>query len=184
MPQEHDRHSKSSSEWGTEPSRSQQRAAAASDDPTRASLPSKQKKGVCKGADGWHLDHDLVFTREQAIGGGDKPPCHWAALGNWVASERRYIYTPGWSCTHEERCARCGHLERHGFQIRNDGDCPDRDSADPTVPGGVLRDCEAKQRDVDERSAKWAERIRFRKPPVTGPQGYRKPRVSKKKDDG
>lgn len=179
MPQEHERHSKNAWEWmGNQPSRSQQRDAAAHDDPAHSSTPSKVKKGKCKGPDGWHAEHELVFVRERDhLGREIVQPCSWKAAGVWQRGNRRYKYVPKWTCTHEERCARCNHLERASYELKKATDCPDY--AGQPVPDDVTRDCEYKQAESDRRHAAWIVRRAAAKSRIKGPQGYRKAKPQK-----
>ena len=170
MPQAHDRHGRGTEPgWGAQPSRSQQRRVAATDDPSRATAPSRDKKGECKGPDGWHASHDLAFTREQGTNGREKAPCQWQALMTWGQDED--LYQPRWGCTHEEKCRRCGHVRRPGRDIRQD--CPDFPGGDP--PPGVIEDARRKNEEARARLARWKAGRRPR-PPVTGRTSYRKPK--------
>lgn len=178
MPQEYERFGRNSFDWtGSQLSRSQQRDAAAHDDPAKPTIPSKLKKGKCKGADGWHADHDFVFMRERDNAGREvTQPCDWKAGGKWDTSSHWYKYVPVWSCNHEERCARCGHLERASYQLRKSVDCPEY--AGQPVPNDVIRDCDYKQAESDRRREAWMAR-RVAKKTVKGPQSYRKPKQQK-----
>lgn len=171
MPQPNDRHARPSSwDWGaSQPSRSRQRAAAAADDQAGNAAPSQRKKGDCKGPDGWHPGHDLAFAREIGISGREKGPCQWQAVqvGPW--NEGRY--EPRWACHHEERCTRCGHVERPGYRIG--AGCPDFPGGDP--PEGVTQDAERKAAESRARREQ-REAARPARAPVRGRQGYRRRR--------
>lgn len=178
MPDPNERHGRGSWEWATFPARSQQRARAAGDDPARKALPSKVKKGKCKGPDGWHPEHDLAFVMSRTRQGTEARPCGWGAVQ--VRPWNDGQYEARWCCRHEERCARCDHLEREGHQVSQG--CPDfalhAASSGTAPPAAVVAEAVRKTRESRERRAEWTASRLGGRPAVTGPQGYRKRRAA------
>lgn len=171
MPQPNDRHAKSSWEWGTAPSRSQQRDAAVHDDPVHSSVPSKKKHGACKGDDGWHDAHDFIFVMTHHVITGQEMTCEWQAYGTWFSKSRAYSFIPRWVCHHELRCSRCGYLEKQSWTLTQSGECPLHPHTSP--PQSIIDQCAKEQAAYEARLAR---RTWGRKPPITGRQGYRKPK--------
>lgn len=165
MPDPYERHGRNSWEWSTFPARSQQRAAAASDDPAHKAPPSKQKKGKCKGPDGWHEEHDLVFVRDE-LDRSRPQSCGWGP-GGWL-SLRGLADDPVWHCGHDEVCSQCGHVERPYYMVRKSGDCPDFHGQ--PVPEGVLAQIAEARRRAEEWRAQRAARLAI----SPGKKGYRK----------
>lgn len=153
MPDPFERHSKSRWEWGTAAPRSQQRAAAADDDPLKERVPGKKDKNACKAAHGG--PHVPVLMLD------GNTECCWDPM--WVS--RSGEIEPGWRCHHRERCQNCGKHFRYGFQLRPE-ECP---LYSPEIPPEVWEECQEREL----RRSKWMVR-RQPRPPITGPQGYRK----------
>lgn len=157
MPDPFERHSRASSEWDARPPRSQQRAAAADDDPARSRVPGKKNPDLCKAAH-WKEPHRPVIRLDRYADRQCKWDIHW-----W----KQEI---AWVCYHEEACAGCGKILRH--RIPRD-DCPDRFPL-PDAERDRLEAWIARRR---EEIAAWGSRGRRQpKPAITGPQGYRRRR--------
>lgn len=156
MPDPYDRHGRSSDMgWGSQPPRSQQRAAAAREPAKRP--PAKKDPSLCKGAH-WKGPHTPEVQSRRGgypLGKG----CHWY-IGGWSADLQ-----PAWSCHHLWICSGCG--KDLGNVLQND--CPDFREI-TSEEKDVL---DEQLRDYDERRSMWRWR---RKPVIEGPQGYRKKR--------
>jgi hypothetical protein len=151
----------------SQPSRSHELASAVTDDPAREKAPGRQKRGECKGPDGWHTTHDPVITWALDQLGREDRDCGWRPFGCWDKLLRVYAYVPAWTCRHEEKCQRCSHLITQSYSMKQR--CP-LFTGQP-VPASVLADCERKEAEAAERTSNWRW---ARKPVITGPQGYRK----------
>jgi len=160
MPDPYERHSRSRWEWGSPGSRSQERAAAAQDDPAKTRTPGKKDPDLCKGQHwkGPHLGEVIlvvpVFPRQ-----GKTPECGWR-IQSWRDES---IY---WSCYHEEHCRECGKVLRISLSRQ---ECPLYREITPAERKVLEEELEASR----ERRAKW--RV-HRRPVIKGPQGYRKKR--------
>lgn len=182
MPDQFERHGRASGwdNWGPNPSRSQQRAAAANDDPLKKGTPSKRKKGVCKGADGWHDNHELIYViqpeRLTTRWSGNRrlrTECAWVALWNY----REQKYLPEWGCLHSHVCSRCDYRSAEHWDVGTW--CPDYRRDKPPVPAEVLARCEKLQAEREERLARHPVRHKVTTA-ITGKTGYRKPKGEKK----
>lgn len=162
----HGRHARSRWEWGSQPSRSADRQAAAAEQiPGLGEVvvkrpPGKKDKTRCKGNGG--RDH----VPELTMG------IYWSARTcGWkpVFHRRTRTYVAGWGCGHRARCRHCGKVLRESWDLA-DSECP-------AYPGT------REQRAAAEAEAvKWAERSHGwhrRKPPITGQLGYRKPKKAR-----
>lgn len=155
MPDPYERHSRSRWEWGSPGARSQERAAAAHDDPTRNRTPGKKDPGLCKG-EHWKGPHKTeVRTRHGGWSGART--CRWRP--SYDGSD------PWWTCCHHEICVGCG----KDFGKVSPRQCPLFHEVTP-----------AEQRFLDAELVTWRKRRAsqriYRKPAITGPQGYRKKR--------
>ena len=161
MPDPFDRHSRSKSEWGAPGARSQERAEAARDDPARSRTPGKKDPSLCKAAH-WKGPHKPEL-RMQEYGWRRETACKWAI--SW-----REPGEPSWHCNHEEACSGCGKILRTKI---SDEECP---GYHPITDGEVAA-LEAKRAEDEARTAATRARSRWQqRPPITGPQGYRRRR--------
>jgi hypothetical protein len=158
MPDQHERHGRSKWEWGTPGARSQERAAAARDDPARSQVPGKKDSDLCKGAH-WKAPHQPELQLRQP-GWRRSRPCEWDI--SWRDPDK-----PSWYCAHEEVCSGCGKILRTGIEA---DECPRYHPITDAERAAL----DVKRAERETRVA--AARGRWRpKPPITGPQGYRKP---------
>lgn len=151
MPDPYERHSRSRWEWGSPGARSQERAAATQDDPTRNRIPGKKNPGLCKG-EHWKGPHRTVL--EPRYWTWHKGSCGWRPSYNGDA--------PWWNCYHHEICEGCG----KDFGKVTPARCP-----------GYHEITQAEQRAIDVEVAAHKQRVAaraVRKRVITGPQGYRK----------
>jgi hypothetical protein len=168
MAKRFERHAKTAWEWGAEPSRSAERTAAAAENvagPAKRAPGRKDRWARCKANNGGPHEPAIVLAAVAFPGhGGLKraAECYWTPA--W--SRRRRCYEGvGWICRHEEHCRHCGKVFRASVRP---GECP-------AYPGDPAQRAAA-EADVgryNERQAAW----RSRKPPITGPQGYRRQRA-------
>lgn len=157
MPDPAERHSKHSEDgWGSQPSRSQQRRAAAVEDDRPS--PGRKNKAVCKAAH-WKGPHQPVLRMRSFA--RLRLTCRWGHRWN-----RENPIT--WNCHHQEYCAGCGKILRDVIPA---GECPDKVALTQDIIEGIRR----KDREAEERLARWRELRRpVIAPVITGPQGYRK----------
>jgi hypothetical protein len=128
------------------------------DDPAKRGPGRKDTRNWCRGKTGVAHVPAIVFRSPMW---NDQAVCKWCPL-----------YSRGldvtWCCYHREECDRCGKILRDGetFDL-GDGECPD-------YPGQPEQRAEAEKEAIAaaERLAAW----RRWKPPITGPQGYRRAR--------
>jgi len=160
MPGYLDRHARSKWEWGTPGARSQERADAARDDPARIRTPGKKDPSLCKAAH-WKGPHKSQL-RMQENGWRRETTCKWAIW--W-----RKPGEPSWCCNHEEVCAGCGKILRAGI---GDEECPGYH----LITADELAALEAKRIEDEARLAARPQSRWQQRPPITGPQGYRKRR--------
>lgn len=166
MPQEHDRHAQSKWEWGSEPSRSAQRAAAAAE-PDRRTPGRKDRRRWCRGKPGAEHVPELTvvssFTPRGQPGSCYWAPRYYARRGSPPLSEQPV----SWSCVHRETCAACGKVLRERCDLKTE-ECP-------LYPGDP-----AQRRAAEAKAAEWAGARPIkpwrRKPPPDGPSHYRRPR--------
>lgn len=151
------RHSRRKTEWGTEPSRSAEVAAAVAadeQDPAKHAPGRKDRKHYCKPARGRHTP---VLTKRSTFVTAE---CRWQVL--WSARTGRWV--TGWLCVHQEECSACGRF----FRFVYGEDCPDWH---PPEPG----EQQALDAEIARRDQVRQEYV-SRKPVVIGPQGYRRSR--------
>ncbi len=148
MPDQYDRHASSKWEWGGEPSRSQQRAAAASDDPAR--VPGRKDRWAkCKQNNGGPHEWGIALNP----GWSSRQGCGWSTgyrYGGWY---------PKWSCAHREECTHCGKVLHHFLAPEL---CP-------AYPG-----TEEAKAAVEKKIEAYAQRAARPRKVITGQQGYRK----------
>lgn len=161
MPDPYERHGRGSGEWDGQPPRTQQRAAAAADDPDPARRGhGKRDPGLCKGMH-WKAPHQPVLRQYS----WNNSTCGWTVY--WHGREPS---EPVWWCGHQEYCSACGKQ----LQFRLLGkQCP---GWHPMTKAEQTQ-LDAKRQDMLDRAARW--RYAPRKPPITGKQGYRKPKKKK-----
>jgi hypothetical protein len=157
MPDPYERHGRASGwdRWGPNPSRHQQRAAAAADSAAKRP-PAKKDPSLCKAAH-WKEPHQPKLRIRPYIW-RRMPLCQWSI--SWGRTE------PSWSCAHEEICAGCGKTLRTSI---GDAECPDFHPITETQRLALEREI-----------AEWQARVtarRARRPVIDGPQGYRKKKV-------
>ncbi len=157
MPGYLDRHARSKWEWGAPGARSQERAEAARDDPARSRTPSKKDPSLCNAAH-WKGPHHPEIRVAQD-GFRHARECKWDVA--WTRDE------PGRFCRHEEACAGCGKILRD--RLSRD-ECPDFLPVTLEQHAAIMAEIERRREELA------VSRSRFRKPPITGPQGYRKRR--------
>lgn len=149
------RHAESKWDWGTNPSRSDERAAAIAqeDAPSRPTPGKKDKKAHCKAAQGPHQVTKIKRLTYYTC----QPALMWnRAHATWDV---------GWTCYHELKCQACGKV----FETRlSDRECPD------------WRPLTISQReDFDQQIAqrmKARDAWKSRKPVIKGRQAYRRPK--------
>jgi hypothetical protein len=149
------RHAKSSWDWGTEPSRSDEKAAAIAAElgEPRPVPGKKDRKGRCKVAKGAHI---LAKTKRL-----DLYTCRYSLI--WNRAHQKWDI--GWNCFHEVRCSACGKVFA---SMVSDEECPD---------WRILS--KSRREELSEQIALREEaRTRNRRvqPKVTGPQHYRRPK--------
>ena len=159
MPDPYERHSRSRWEWGSPGSRSQERAAAAQDDPAKTRTPGKKDPDLCKGQH-WKSGHTPALRVRIPYFRKSKVYCYWG-LPYWDDDA-----DAAWYCSHEEYCSGCGKILL--TRISN-AQCPQYHEITKTEKASVER--EREERAV--RRASWKKRPRK---VITGPQGYRKKR--------
>lgn len=150
MPDQWERHGKTD-EWGyRQPSRSQQRDAAAHDDPTRNKPKSHRDPALCK-HNHWQ-PHRRVMTYSR-----------WRGQCGWKKLWRRAEYVPYFACGHHWQCQDCGkHL---GYVAAKD--CP----LWHPEPAGLKEEC-------DKLTADKPNFGRYRPTYIKGPSHYRKPKAT------
>jgi hypothetical protein len=168
MAQGNVRHGRSSWEWETLRGRSElTRAAVAADqgEPPRKPKARKNRARWCGGHTG--REHTpAVVEASTPLGDG---PCGWKGMWDREAQ----AYGPGWGCVHEEACSTCGRRFRHYWEMppRLCPAWPGTEAQHTAAAGEAAR----LQRNREERMQLLSTKYR-RKPPVTGPQGYRRNR--------
>lgn len=157
MPDPYERHARNSEwAWGGNASRSQQRTAAANDDPVQPQRRGKRVRSPerCKASrDGLH--HGEIILLSPA----DEARCIWKPYWRRDPGDKELSW---WECAHAEQCTECGNiLVKRGNLGRR---CP----AYPGDPG-------QKQAAEQETLRRIARPRQFRSwPVINGPQGYRK----------
>lgn len=162
MPSQFERHARSKWEWGTSGSRNNELARAVRDDPAKKAAPGKKDPSLCKTAH-WKGPHQpelrlLTFGWRRAMG------CRWAV--SWRSKKE-----PSWDCNHEEVCSGCGKILRISIDKE---ECPDFHPITADERAAIA----AKQAEDEARIAAAVAKNpnRWRKPVITGPQGYRRNR--------
>jgi hypothetical protein len=163
----HERHARSKWEWGSPSSRSAELTEVVTDqvadfDKTPQAPGRKDRRARCKAAHGGPHALAVIYVAAHHFG---QDGCRWGP--GWNRRTRAWDGS-SWRCGHEEHCSACGKVFRTSVDLE---ECPD-------YPGDPAQraDAEAEAVRVQERQAPWRWR---RKPPVTGPQGYRRPRAAK-----
>lgn len=160
MPDPYERHARGGEYYDDQSSRSEQRRRAAAEALAKRP-PGKKDPALCKAAH-WKGPHKPEF-RIRESGWRRSTGCGWGP--SWR--------DPGkvtWHCKHDELCSGCGKVLRTRIP---DEECPDYHP----LTLAELDAIEAKL--AEERKRISAARIRSQwqpKPPVTGPQGYRRRR--------
>jgi hypothetical protein len=165
MPGQFERHSRNAWEWGPVPARSDLVRQSAADDPEPVKRPpgKKDTRSWCKGKTG--VPHRIQLVRVAWRPGGSTA-CGWVP---GYVHRRGGIYEVTWSCCHQEQCSRCG---RHFRWRLKPQECPDW----PGTPEQRTA-AQAKADQATARRREWLATFpRYRKPVITGPQGYRKPK--------
>ena len=163
MAKRFERHARAKSDWDSEPGRSAALAAVVTGqdpDPARRAPARKNTRDWCKGKTG--VAH--VPGLAEHVTGPRERPCEWRSRWSGDGIE--------WNCHHREPCSRCGKVLREPWQI------PDEEC--PSYPGTPEQRAEAEAdavRAAEHRKA-FGERWGRRKPAVTGPQGYRRPKAT------
>jgi hypothetical protein len=156
MPDPYERHGRASGwdVWGPNPSRHQQRAAAAADEAAKRP-PAKKDPDLCKAVH-WKGPHQPEL-RIRNFGWRRRMECHWGTT---------YLDhgDPRWHCVHEEVCAGCGKVLRISigkFECPYFHEITDEETA-------------AIQADYTRRAELLKNSRRAVRPVINGPQGYRK----------
>jgi hypothetical protein len=166
MPDPFERHSRPGywDYWGPVPSRSQQRAAAAAEQlhpevvPQGKRPPGRKDPDLCKGAH-WKGPH-RPGIRLRANGWlGGRQECGWGT--SWRGGEEHHAFF----CRHEEVCTACGKTLR-GSNIPA-SECPLFHAITPEEHARI-------EAEIKRREELGTKRRARRKPPITGPQGYRR----------
>lgn len=164
MPRRFERHARSKSDWGFPPARSAERASAATD-PDKRAPGRKDTRQWCKGKPGREHVPQIIRIHD----GYRWRPCEWTPRYDWRAiraGDNAWVLK--WTCGHIESCANCGKI------LRDLGNIPVAECE--SYPGTAARRAAA-ERDAADYLERWREgRRRYRRPPITGPQGYRRPR--------
>lgn len=165
MPRRFERHARSkSSDWGAPPARSAERSSAAAE-PDKRGPARKDTRSWCKGKPG--REHVPQIVRVSSSFG--QRSCEWIPSYDWRAIRAGTdAWALQWSCWHIESCASCGKI------LRDLGSIPVSEcDSYPGAPGQRA----AAERDAAGYLERWrAGTRRHRRPPVTGPQGYRRRR--------
>jgi hypothetical protein len=161
MPKRFERHGRSSWEWGTPGSRHDELTRAVKDDPAKKVPPGKKNPSLCK-ATHWKGSHQPEL-RLHALGWRRPVTCQWDI--SWRSKNGE----PSWHCNHDEVCAGCGKVLRISI---SEQECPDFHPITSDERAAI----EAKQAENDARMAAAVTKHpgRWRKPVITGPQGYRR----------
>jgi hypothetical protein len=161
-----ERHARSKDCYDAQPSRSAERADAATAgerEPTTRAPARKDTRSWCHGKPG--NAHVPVLTSE--AGTPQDPGCRWSESFIWPGG----TYGACWKCRHREECARCGKILRVRSELA-DAECPD-------YPGDPA-EREAAEAAAAQRARSWSHLLsryrQYRKPVITGPQGYRRRR--------
>ena len=173
MPRRLERHARGKGVWDSAPSRSAelQQAARADPDPAKRSPARKDTRSWCKGKAGReHVLHLVLVPDRLSWRAGKAQVCEWASAWGIDGQE----YRLGWACRHREECAACGRIFREHYDLKGE-ECP----AYPGDPG-QRAEAQAEVGRDQEQCASWpAAAPRWRRPVITGPQGYRRRREGK-----
>lgn len=160
------RHARSKWEWGSQPPRGELVAAEAAEQLAPSVVPlgprGKSRKDTrhwCKGKAG--TEHHVTLVRRQWR--GKDQGCGWVP-----ACRTRGRDLVSWSCCHSRVCTVCGKVLAYWL---DETSCPD-------YPGTAAQKQAAETKAIWQRESyqKWLDRRKLRKPPITGPQGYRRKR--------
>ena len=160
MPDPFERHGSNKWEWGTSPSRSQQRReAAVKSDPE----PPKKGRNKSKNTALWCRGKEGVPHREtlKMYSHYNRSTCGWHPL--W--DRRSRDFEVGWWCGHQAVCAECGRIIEDRIPVER---CPRYPGTPEEKKATELRLVKTRE-EYEARMAKYR-----RKPPITGPQHYRK----------
>ena len=165
MPRRFERHARSKSDWGSPPGRSAERSSAAAE-PAKRAPARKDTRRWCKGKPGREHVPRIVRLRTGYV----SRSCEWVPRYDWRAIRAGDDNFPvRWACGHFESCANCGKI------LRDLGGIPVAECE--SYPGSDAQRAAA-EREAAEFLERRAGRRRNRKPPVTGPQGYRRRKAS------
>jgi hypothetical protein len=146
-------------DWDHPPGKAAVVAADLADNAPAKRPPGHKDKDWCKGApDHAHTKTIGLFdTTPQA------PPCQWRPQWGHTAQ----AFEVAWSCHHRERCIHCQKVFREPWDLAP-AECP-------AYPG-----IQAQKAAAETEMAQWVERRAnmrwYRRPVITGRQGYRRPR--------
>jgi hypothetical protein len=172
MPDPFERHARPNGygdDWGPRPPRSQQRTAAATEQlhpeiiPEGKRPPGKKDPDLCKAAH-WKGPHRPEIRVRAGGWLGGRQECGWGV--SWRGGETRHAYF----CRHEEVCGGCQKTLRGGRIPASE--CPLFHAITTEEHAQV-------EAEIERREARGARRAIRRKPPVTGPQGYRRPKPTR-----
>lgn len=111
MPGRFERHARAKSDWGTEPPRSAELAAAVAEPSVRPHA-RKDTRRWCKGKPGREHALEIVFRPWYGR------TCHALDPGHWLN------FSGGdWHCEHREACSQCGKILREGWKLARE-ECP------------------------------------------------------------
>lgn len=168
MPDQWERHSRTTDWWEPSKSRSQSRYDAWHDDPTRNKTHAKRDPDKCKanhwGPHKWIIKIKYPWCKEEKEG------CGWSP--QWIF--RLKGYTPKYRCYHVRLCESCGKHGPYGKPIRKE-QCPDW----VPEPEGLAERCEELNMEREARLQRLPERLNPRTRFVKGPTHYRKPKSVK-----
>lgn len=156
MASKHERHARSRWQWGTQPARSTELAAAVTE-PDNQPPGRKDTRAWCKGKPG--RPHQRIIAEE-----GGQWACRW--IVNWDPAARRHDGAV-WTCHHREECKACGKILRNGWDLTSD-EC-EHHPGDPAQLAEAVAEA--------ERRNSFPRRLRQRI--INGPQGYRRPKAGK-----
>lgn len=175
MPSPFERHSRPD-EWSGQPSRSQLRRAAAEEDGgtdrsvnssgvVGRRVPGKKDKSLCKAAH-WKGPHqpEIVLANE-TWEDQFRSRCRWEP--RWGREDDGHAVR--WHCEHKIHCAGCGRIIEYRIPKET---CP-------AYPGTEEQRSVAQQRAFERNEERRTSKPPWRrKPPITGPQGYRKKKAT------
>jgi hypothetical protein len=159
MPARFERHARPKSEdWGPQPPRSAEVAGAAAEQlrPESRRPPGRKDPTACKAAH-WGPHQPQIKVRQGGWPQGRD--CKWDVA--WSRDE------PSWFCYHEEVCAGCGKILRGSVEEQ---ECPVFRPLTPEKRTAIFAEIERRRRQLE------VSRARYRPPPPTGRQGYRRRR--------